>query len=381
MRKIKEILRLHHEMGLSRRRIAESLQVAHSTVGDVITRANGVGLSWPIPDTMTWIDVERLLYPGNTDKPKTRPMPKWEQIHRELKSQKSVTLQLLWYEYKQANPDGIQYSQFCAYYREWVRKLDVVMRQTHRAGEKMFVDFAGQTVPIKDRASGEIEEAYVYVAVLGASNYTYAEATMTQDLRSWVDLTRNALEFFDGSTEIWIPDNLKTGVTNACRYEPDINPTYSEMAEHYGAVVIPTRPRRPRDKAKVEKGVQVVEGWILAAIRNITFFDLHQLNGVIKEKLDVLNNRPFQKMDRTRKSVYEQTDKPALKPLPQTPYVFARWKKATANTDYQISVDHNLYSVPFTLVCHELDVRLTGSAVEVFNRGQRVAIHQRAVGR
>jgi len=381
MRKIKEILRLYHEVGLSRRRIAESLQAAHSTVGDVIRRANGVGLGWPIPDTMTWDDVERLLYPGNTNKPKARPMPKWEQIHRELRSQKSVTLQLLWYEYKQANPDGVQYSQFCAYYREWVRKLDVVMRQTHRAGEKMFVDFAGQTVPIRDRTSGEIKEAYVYVAVLGASNYTYAEATMTQDLKSWVNLTRNALEFFEGSTEIWIPDNLKTGVTNACRYEPDINPTYSEMAEHYGAVVIPTRPRKPRDKAKVEKGVQVVEGWILAAIRNITFFDLHQLNGVIKEKLDVLNNRPFQKMDGTRRSVYEQIDKPALKPLPQTPYVFARWKKATANIDYHISVDHNLYSVPYTLVGHELDVRLTGSTVEVFNRGQRVAIHQRAIGR
>ncbi len=357
MRKIKEILRLYHEMGLSRRRIAESLQVAHSTVGDVIRRANGVGLGWPIPDTMTWDDVERLLYPGNTNKPKARPMPKWEQIHRELKSQKSVTLKLLWYEYKQANPDGIQYSQFCAYYREWVRKLDVVMWQTHRAGEKMFVDFAGQTVPIRDRTSGEIKEAYVYIAVLGASNYTYAEATMTQDLRSWVDLTRNALEFFGGSTEIWIPDNLKTGVTNACRYEPDINPTYSEMAEHYGAVVIPTRPR------------------------NITFFDLHQLNGVIKEKLEVLNNRPFRKMNGTRRSVYEQIDKPALKPLTQTPYVFARWKKATANIDYHISVDHNLYSVPYTLVGHELDVRLTGSTVEVFNRGQRVAIHQRAIGR
>ncbi len=265
-----------------------------STVGDVIRRANGVGLGWPIPDTMTWDDVGCLLYPGNTNKPKARPMPKWEQIHRELKSQKSVTLQLLWYEYKQANPDGVPYSQFCAHYREWVRKLDVVMRQTYRAGEKMFVDFAGQTVPMRDRTSGEIKEAYVYVAVLEASNYTYAEATITQDLRSWVDLTRNALEFFEGSTEIWIPDNLKTGVTNACRYEPDINPTYSEMAEHYGAVVIPARPRKPRDKAKVEKGVQVVEGWILAAIRNITFFDLHQLNGVIKEKLDVLNNKPFQ---------------------------------------------------------------------------------------
>ncbi|MDD2201354.1 MAG: IS21 family transposase [Firmicutes bacterium] len=381
MRKIKEILRLYHEVGLSRRRIAESLQAAHSTVGDVIRRANGVGLGWPIPDTMTWDDVERLLYPGNTNKPRTRPMPKWEQIHRELKSKKSVTLQLLWYEYKQENPDGVQYSQFCAYYREWVRKLDVVMRQTHRAGEKMFVDFAGQTVPIRDRTSGEIKEAYVYVAVLGASNYTYSEATMTQDLKSWVNLTRNALEFFKGSTEIWIPDNLKTGVTNACRYEPDINPTYSEMAEHYGAVVIPTRPRKPRDKAKVEKGVQVVEQWILAAIRKITFFDLHQLNGVIKEKLDVLNNKPFQKMDGTRRSVYEQIDKPALKPLPQTPYVFARWKKATANIDYHISVDHNLYSVPYTLVGHELDVRLTGSTVEVFSRGQRVAIHQRAIGR
>ena len=381
MRKIREILRLYHEMGLSRRQIAESLQIAHSTVGDVLRRAEGAGLGWPIPDNMTWDDVEQLLYPGNTGKPRTRPMPEWEQVHRELKRKKSVTLQLLWYEYKQANPDGIQYSQFCAHYREWVRKLDVVMRQTHRAGEKMFVDFAGETVPIVDPGSGEIEHAYVYVAVLGASNYTYAEATMAQDLRSWVDLTCNALEFFGGSAEIWVPDNLKAGVSKTCRYEPDINPTYSEMAEYYGAVVIPARPRKPRDKAKVEKGVQVVEGWILAAIRNITFFGLHQLNGAIREKLDVLNNKPFQKMDGTRRSLYEQIDRPALKPLPETRYVFAEWKKATVNIDYHVAVDHNLYSVPHSLIGRELDVRLTARSVEVFNRGHRVAIHQRAFGR
>ena len=208
MRKIKEILRLYHEMGLSRRQIAKSLQVAHSTFGDVVRRANGVGLSWSIPDSMTWDDVEHLLYPGNTDKPKARPMPEWEQVHRELKRKKSVTLQLLWYEYKQANPDGIQYSQFCTHYREWVHKLDIVMWQTHRASEKMFIDFAGDAVPIIDPASGEIQNAYVYVAVLGASNYTFAEATITQDFKAWVDLTGKALEFFKGSAEIWIPDNL-----------------------------------------------------------------------------------------------------------------------------------------------------------------------------
>jgi transposase len=254
MRKIREILRLYHEIGLSRRQIAESLQIAHSTVDDVLRRTEGAGLGWPIPDNMTWDDVEQSLYPGNTGKPRARPMPEWEQVHRELKGKKSVTLQLLWYEYKQANPDGIQYSQFCAHYREWVRKLDVVMRQTHRAGEKMFVDFAGETVPIVDPASGEIEHAYVYVAVLGASNYTYAEATMSQDLESWVALTRNALEFFGGSTEIWVPDNLKAGVSKACRYEPDINPTYSEMAEYYGAVVIPVRPRKPRAREAKTNG-------------------------------------------------------------------------------------------------------------------------------
>lgn len=381
MRKIREILRLYHELGLSHRQIAESLQTAHSTVGDVIRRAAGVGLGWPVPDSMTWDDVERLLYPGNTDKPKARPLPKWEKVHRELKSKKSVTLQLLWCEYKEANPDGLQYSQFCVHYREWVRKLDVVMRQTHRAGEKMFVDFAGETVPIVDPASGEVKQAYVYVAVLGASNYTYAEATMTQDLRSWVSLTSNALEFFNGSAGIWVPDNLKTGVTTACRYEPDINATYSEMAEYYGAVVIPARPRKPRDKAKVEKGVQVVEGWILAAIRNITFFGVHQLNSVISEKLEVLNNKPFQKLDGTRRTVYEQIDRPALRPLPQTHYVFAEWKKANVNIDHHIAVDHNLYSVPHSLIGRELDVRLTARIVEVFNRGQRVAVHQRAIGR
>ena len=208
MRKIKEILRLYHEMGLSRRQMAKSLQIAHSTVGYVVRRANCARLGWPIPDSMTWDDVEHLLYPGNTDNSRVRPIPDWEKIHRELKRKKSVTLQLLWYEYKQANPDGIQYSQFRARYREWVQKLDVVMRQAHLAGEKMFIDFAEDTVPIVDPASGEIENAYVYVAVLEASNYTYAEATMTQDLKSWMDLTGKALDFFKGSEEIWVPDSL-----------------------------------------------------------------------------------------------------------------------------------------------------------------------------
>jgi len=196
-----------------------------------------------------------------------------------------------------------------------------------------------------------------------------------------VALTRNALEFFEGSAEIWVPDNLKAGVSRTCRYEPNMYPTCSEMAEYYGAVVIPARPRKPRDKAKVEKGVQVVEGWILAAIRNITFFGLHQLNGAIREKLDVLNNKPFQKMDGTRRSVYEQIDRLALKPLPEMRYVFAEWKKATVNIDYHIAVDHNLYSVPHSLIGRELDVRLTAKTVEVSGRGHRVAVHQRALGR
>ena len=232
-----------------------------------------------------------------------------EYLHRERKK-KGVTLQLLWHEYKEANPDGYQYSQFCELYRQWTQKLDVCLRQEYRAGEKLFVDYAGQTIPIQDPLTGETQEAYLFVATLGASNYTFAEATLSQDLPSWIQSHVHAFEFFHGVPEILIPDNLKTGVTHPCRYEPDINPTYLDLAEHYGTVVIPARVAKPKDKAKVESAVLIAERWILAALRNHTFFRLEELNQAIREKLQDFNLRKFQKLDTTRKELFETLDHP-----------------------------------------------------------------------
>jgi len=380
MRKCKEILRLRWEKGLGIRQIARSLSVSHSTVLALLYRAQAAGLSWPLPEDVDDATLEQKLYPGQGEGSCNRPEPDWEQIHRELR-RKSVTLQLLWLEYKREHPNGYQYSRFCDRYRRWSATLDVVMRQTHRAGEKMFVDFAGQTVPVVDRATGEIRQAQVFVAVLAASNYTYAEATWSQELPDWIGAHCRAFEFFGGVPQILVPDNPRTGVSRACRYEPDLNPTYQEMAAHYGTVVIPARPRKPRDKAKVEVAVQVVEQWILATLRHRTFFSLAEVNQAIAEELEKLNRRPFQKLQGSRRSLYEMVDRPALKPLPPQRYEFARWKKARVNIDYHVEVEDNYYSVPHQLIHREVEVRYTSTTVEVLHQGQRVASHLRSYGR
>lgn len=380
MRKNREILRLRYEAKLSSRQISRSLVIAHSTVGDLLCRAQAAGLTWPLPEDMDDAALQVLLYPGNPAPTRSRPEPDMAEIHKELR-RKGVTLQLLWAEYKQANPDGYQYSQFCERYRRWESGLEVVLRQVHRAGEKMFLDFAGQTIPIIDPVTGEVHEAVVFVAVLGASNYTYAEALWSQDLESWIGVNCRAFEFFGGVTAVLVPDNLKSGVTKASSYDPLINRTYTEMAGYYGTVVIPARPFKPRDKAKVETGVQVVERWILAPLRHRRFFSLAEANKAIGELLEELNNKPFQKLEGTRRSLYETLDRPALKPLPAQRYEFAEWKKARANIDYHIQVEQNYYSVPHQLVHGELEVRLTGATVEVFHGGKRVASHLRSYGK
>jgi transposase len=377
MRKIKEVLRLKWAHEQSNRHIAKSCSISHSTVADYVLRAKLAGLSWPLDPDLDDAAIENLLFPA-TDKQATekRQMPDLEYLYREMKK-KSVTLQLLWYEYKQANPDGYQYSQFCNLYRQWVKKLDLTLKQEHRAGEKLFIDYAGQTVSIVDPKTGEITEAQIFVATLGASNYTFAEASLAQDLPSWIKSHIHAFEFFGAIPEILVPDNLKAGITNPCRYEPDINPTYQDLAEHYDTTVIPARSRKPRDKAKVESAVLVAERWILAALRNHTFFSLAELNTAIAAKLQDLNNRKFQKLDATRRELFETIDKPALKPLPSRPYEYAEWKKARVNIDYHIEIDRHYYSVPYQLVKEQVDVRITSSALEVLFKNKRVASHPR----
>jgi len=378
MRKIREILRLKYECKLSNRDIAQSCSTGHSTIGDYLLRASAAGLSWPLLPEMDDAALERRLFPSATGTvQRHRAQPDWVDVHKQLK-RKSVTLALLWHEYKERNPDGYQYSWFCHEYARWAVKIDLVLRQEYRAGEKLFVDYAGQTMEIIDRLTGEVEEAQVFVAVMGASNYTYAESTWSQSLPDWITSHVNAFEFFGGVSEVLVPDNLKSGVSKACYYEPDLNPTYQDMARHYGTVILPARVREPRDKAKVETGVQVVERWILARLRNHRFFSLTELNSEIKKLLHELNNRAFQKLPGTRNSMFVELDRPALKPLPEIPYQFAEWKKATVNIDYHIELDRHYYSVPYPLVKKEVEVRFTAKTVECFFRGKRVASHRRS---
>ena len=285
---------------------------------------------------------------------------------------------LLWQEYKEQIADGYQYSQFCHLYRQWCGRLDPVMRQEHRAGERMFVDYAGMTVDIFEPVNRQIRKAQIFIAVMGASNYTYAEAVWTQSLPDWIGAHCRAFDYFGGVTEAIVPDNIKTGVKRACFYEPDINLTYLEMARHYDTVILPTRVRKPKDKSKVEVAVQIVERWILARLRNRTFFDLRDLNEAILKLLTVLNSRSFQKLQGTRKSLFESIDRPALKPLPQQSYRFAEWKKARINVDYHVEIDRHYYSVPYQLIKKQIDVRIGDGTIECFYNNKRVASHIRS---
>jgi transposase len=379
MRKIIEVLRLH-SLGLAQRLIARSCSIGQSTVSEYLKAAESAKLQWS--EVAGW-DEARLaaaLLPNSQAAPKRSrlPEPDFAKIHSELQQHKHLTLQLSWEEYRLAQTEGYRYSRFCELYQRWRRKQEVVMHQEHRAGEKLFVDYAGQTVPVRDPATGETRDAQLFVAVLGASNYTFAEATWTQMLGDWIGSHLRAFEFFGGVPEIVVPDNLKSGVTKTCRYEPGVNVTYEEMAQHYGVAVIPARPRKPRDKAKVEGGVLIVERWILAALRKRTFFSLGALNEAIAELLVRLNERPFRKRAGSRKSLFETLDQPALKPLPAERYAYGEWKTSRVNIDYHVEFDDHWYSVPYALTQQAVEIRATASTVEVFHKGIRVASHARS---
>ncbi len=378
MRKIKEVLRLKWGHGLSKRQIAKSCGISRPAVDEYLFRAKNAGLTWPLPDELDDARLEHLLFPSTPDLvAKDRQIPDWVEVNRELKG-KGVTLFLLWQEYRLNHPQGYQYSWFCDRYRQWQGKRDLVMRQNHQAGEKLFVDYAGQTAAVVDPGTGEIREAQIFVAVLGASNYTYAEATWTQGLPDWIGSHQRAFQYMGGIPEIVVPDNLRSGVSKAHRYEPDINPTYQEMATHYGVAVIPARVRKPKDKSKAEIGVQVVERWILAALRHRTFFSLAELNRAIRELLERLNARAFKKLPGSRQELFQSLDAPALKLLPTTPYTYAEWKKVRVHIDYHVEVDGHYYSVPYQLTKLQLDARLTAYTMECFHKGKRVASHARS---
>lgn len=382
MRKLKEVLRLH-SLGLKQQQIARSCSIAQSTVHGYLKAAAAAGVSWPLPPEWNEQQLQEALS-GRARAVATRRKahtPDFAAIRLQLQSHRNLTLQLLWEEYRQSTPDGYSYSRFCELYHEWAHKLDVVLRHEHRAGEKMFVDYAGAKIPVYDRRTGEVAcEASIFVAVLGASSYTFAEATHSQELPCWIGSHIRALEFYGGTPEIAVPDNTKTGVKRPCRYEPELNPTYREMAEYYGLAVVPARPYKPRDKAKAEAGVQVAQRWIVAALRHQKFFNLADLNEAIAPLLDKLNQRPFRKRpEASRASLFAELDRPALQPLPAEPYVIAEWKSVRPNIDYHVEIERHYYSVPYQLVGQELEARYTATTVEIFHRGTRVASHARGL--
>lgn len=375
VRKIREILRLKYEGGLSNRAIARACCISNSTVGEYVVRARRAGLVWPLPDELGEEELYRKLFP-EVKKPKleARPLPEAAQVHREL-ARKGVTLKLLWQEYREKHPDGYGYTQFREHYQRWNQAHTTSMRLPHKGGEALEVDYAGMTLPITNPETGEIWQASVFVATLPASSYIYAEVQSSQELQHWLGGHVRAFAFLGGVPKILRPDNLKSGVKKPNYYEPDLNPSYQELAEHYHVAVLPARVKKPKDKANVENGVQNVERWLLAPLRNRSFFSVGEANRAIAPLLESLNTKEMQHLGKSRRELFEELDQPALLSLPERPYEFARWKNARVNIDYHVAFEGHYYSVPHTLVGQEVQIRATERMLEIFHHSQQVAIH------
>jgi transposase len=381
MRQTREILRQKWSLGRTHREVAQSLGISSGAVGTTVLRARAAGLDWAQIDPLTDEALEARVYGPPTPPTRHRAVPDCTYLHAERRKP-GVTLELLHLEYLEQHPDGYRYTQFCEFYRGWLRRRGLSMRQVHRAGEKLFVDYAGTKPRIIEAATGEVIEVELFVAVLGASNYTYAEATRTQQVPDWIASHQRAFQFFGGVTAVIVPDQLKSGVVIPCRYEPGVQRTYDEFAQHYGTVILPARPGKPKDKAKVEAGVLVVTRWILARLRHETFFSLAALNARIAELLTDLNARPMRVYRASRRELFERLDQPALRPLPAEPFVYSDWKiDARVNIDYHIELHGHYYSVPYALLHEHVDACLTATTVEIFHGGQRIAAHRRSLVR
>ena len=381
MKKLKEVLRLHFECNLSNRKIARALKISATTVGSYVKAAQHAEINWSDIVSLDEASIRQLIDPHCQHiKPKKEIAPiDYAFIHQELKT-KGVTRELLHEEYLRDIPDGqgLSYNAFCKRYRDFKNALQPSMRQTHVAGEKTFVDYAGPTVPIYNHDGSEPQQAVIFIGVLGASNYTYAEATLTRSLPDWIGSHMRMFEYYGGVSELIIPDNEKSGVTKACYYDPDINPNYAALAAHYGTAVLPARPYHPKDKSKAEVGVQIVERWILARLRHQKFFSLSELNEAIRGWLEVLNDKPFKKLPGTRRSSFETLDKPALKPLPEYAYEYKTIQKAQVGLDYHVEVDARYYSVPHAYIKKTVEYHLSEKMVSIFYQGERIALHARS---
>ncbi|HML13889.1 MAG TPA: IS21 family transposase [Xanthobacteraceae bacterium] len=377
MRQLREVLRLHHG-GVSAREIGRRLGLARSTVQDYLHRCAAAGLAWPLGEDVGEDALEERLFgrSGAATGQRRRIEPDWAALSGELK-RPGVTMTILWEEYREAHPDGYGYSRFCDLLRGFERRLTPVMRQHHAAGDKAFVDYSGKRIGVVDPKTGEIREAEIFVGVLGASNLTYAEATWTQQLADWTGAHVRMFRFFGGAPKLLVPDNLKSGVNKASFYDPEINRTYASMAAHYSTGVLPARPRKPRDKSKVEAGVRFAQMYILGRLRRETFFSLAECNQAIARAMACMNERPMRKLGLSRRELFERIERAALIPLPADDWEFAEWRRARVSLDYHVEVHDFLYSVPHALIRAEVEVRVTARTVEMFHRGQRVAVHER----
>ena len=378
MRKIREVLRLRLEAGLSIRQISASTKTSVGAIQKLLARADALNLNWPLPEDLDDGRLAALFYPGADPTTSTRyQVPDWATVHQELK-RKGMTKQLLWEEYTAQYPNRCySYSQYCDRYRHWLKQQKRSMRQPHKAGEKCFVDYCGPTVPIINPQTGEVRTAQVFVAVLGASNYTYAEATWSQGLRDWLSSHVRTFEYFGGLPEMVVPDNLRSGVSKACRYDPELNPSYQQLAEHYQVAILPARPYKPKDKSKAEVGVQIVERWILARLRHHTFFTLAEANQCIRSLLGELNSRPFRRLPGNRLTAFETLDQPALRPLPKQPYEYVEIRRCRVNIDYHIEFEQHHYSVPHQYVGEQVEVQASDHLVQIYFRQRQVASHPR----
>ena len=378
MRDIRSILRLTFDQGLSVRAVSDRLKLSKTTVATYLLRAREAGLAcWPLPvggdeDAV----LARTLFQRAGRPPRDDCQPDWAHIAAEMK-RKGVTLTLLWQEYRSTHPEGYGYTWFCGQFRDFQKRTSASFRNRHEAGAVMQTDYAGHTIPVADPGTGEVRQAQIFVAVLGASSYTFSWASLTQKLPDWIEAQCRALAFFGGVPRAIVCDNLKAGVIKPLWFEPTVNPTFESMAEHYDTTVLPTRPRKPRDKGKVEGAVLIVERWILARLRNQRFFSISALNVAIAELLEDLNTRPMRHIEKSRKDLFEQIEQSALGPLPDQPFEYAEWKRAKVHPDYHIEVDHSFYSVPHSLIGRVVDVRLSHRMVEIFRQHQRVALHTR----
>lgn len=378
LRKIREVVRLKEEAGLSNRAIARACKISNSTVGEYLRRAQQSQIHWPLPDGLGEDELYQKLFPEKSHPVDgERPLPNYEKMRDELKK-KGVTLKLLWIEYREQFPEGYQYTQFCDYYRRWAKNQSPSGRFPHNGGEVAEIDYAGLTVTIVNPETGETSQAPVFVVSLPASDYIYAEVQPSQELCHWINGHVRAFEFLGGVPKILRPDNLKTGIKSPNYYEPDLNPTYQEMAEHYQVAVLPARVRKPRDKGGVENGVQNVERWVLAPLRNRTFFSLGEANRAVQALVETLNQKVMTHLGKSRLQLFEEVDQPELRPLPEQSFESALWKEARVNLDYHVAFEKHFYSVPYALIHQQVEIRATERMVTIFHQAKQVAVHPRS---